>query len=191
MMAKRTALLGMLICCLTGATALGQAIAPTNQGDIGLFTMPTADNPRAGQFTLRRLRVARPAGRGPVLRRRSGQHSRLPADLRRGHARPGPDALVVGVRRVRRRRPQEPRRLAARRHQRDRVARPLRGHRGPQDPRRNQGQLHLRSRSRAFASACGWPATSRSAATRPSRSTRSARTPISSTRAARTGNGAA
>lgn len=53
MMAKRTALLGMLI-CLTGVTAFGQVgvVAPTSQGDIGLFTMPTADNPRAGQFTL-------------------------------------------------------------------------------------------------------------------------------------------
>lgn len=53
MMAKRTALLGMLI-CLTGVTAFGQiaVVAPNNQGDIGLFTMPTADNPRAGQFTL-------------------------------------------------------------------------------------------------------------------------------------------
>jgi outer membrane protein OmpA-like peptidoglycan-associated protein len=51
MMAKRTALLGMLI-CLTGVAAYGQvAVAPTNQGDIGLLTMPTADNPRAGQFT--------------------------------------------------------------------------------------------------------------------------------------------
>jgi outer membrane protein OmpA-like peptidoglycan-associated protein len=53
MMAKRTALLGMLI-CLTGVTAFGQVavVAPTSQGDIGLFTMPTADNPQAGQFTL-------------------------------------------------------------------------------------------------------------------------------------------
>ncbi|MEP6993635.1 MAG: OmpA family protein [Acidobacteriota bacterium] len=53
MMPKRTALLGMLI-CLTGVTAFGQVavVAPNNQGDIGLFTMPTADNPRAGQFTL-------------------------------------------------------------------------------------------------------------------------------------------
>jgi outer membrane protein OmpA-like peptidoglycan-associated protein len=51
MMAKRTALLGMLI-CLTGVAAYGQvAVAPTSQGDIGLLTMPTADNPRAGQFT--------------------------------------------------------------------------------------------------------------------------------------------
>ncbi len=52
MMVKRTALLGMLI-CLSGLTAFGQvAIAPTSQGDIGLLTMPTADNPQAGQFTL-------------------------------------------------------------------------------------------------------------------------------------------
>src|SRR6202158_5412290 len=53
MMAKRTALLGMLI-CLTGVAAFGQVgvVAPNSQGDIGLFTMPTADNPRAGQFTL-------------------------------------------------------------------------------------------------------------------------------------------
>jgi outer membrane protein OmpA-like peptidoglycan-associated protein len=52
MMAKRTALLGMLI-CLTGVAAFGQVavVAPSSQGDIGLFTMPTADNPRAGQFT--------------------------------------------------------------------------------------------------------------------------------------------
>ena len=53
MMAKRTALLGMLI-CLTGAVAFGQpaVIAPTTGGDVGLFTMSTADSPRAGQFTI-------------------------------------------------------------------------------------------------------------------------------------------
>ena len=53
MMAKRTALLGMLI-CLTGVAAFGQpaVVAPNTGGDIGLFTMSTADNPRAGQFTL-------------------------------------------------------------------------------------------------------------------------------------------
>ena len=57
MMAKRTVLLGMLI-CLTAGAAFGQVgvgaavVAPTTEGDIGLLTMPTADNPRAGQFTL-------------------------------------------------------------------------------------------------------------------------------------------
>ncbi len=57
MMAKRTVLLGMLI-CLTAGAAFGQVgvgaavVAPSSQGDIGLLTMPTADNPRAGQFTL-------------------------------------------------------------------------------------------------------------------------------------------
>jgi OOP family OmpA-OmpF porin len=53
MMAKRTVLLGMLI-CLTGVAAFGQpaVVAPNVNGDIGLFTMSTADNPRAGQFTL-------------------------------------------------------------------------------------------------------------------------------------------
>src|SRR5215813_2973586 len=53
MLSKRTALLGMLI-CLTGAVAFGQpaVVAPTVGGDIGLFTMTTADAPRAGQFTL-------------------------------------------------------------------------------------------------------------------------------------------
>lgn len=52
MMSKRTALLGMLL-ALTGAFAFGQpaVIAPTTGGDIGLLTMPTADSPRAGQFT--------------------------------------------------------------------------------------------------------------------------------------------
>jgi outer membrane protein OmpA-like peptidoglycan-associated protein len=53
MMAKRTVLLGMLI-CLTGVVAFGQpaVVAPNAGGDIGLFTMSTADGPRAGQFTL-------------------------------------------------------------------------------------------------------------------------------------------
>ncbi|MEP6471145.1 MAG: OmpA family protein [Acidobacteriota bacterium] len=50
MKAKRSALLALLF-CLVGASAFAQ-IAPNNQGDIGLFTMPTADNPRAGQLTL-------------------------------------------------------------------------------------------------------------------------------------------
>ena len=50
MKAKRTALLGILV-CLIGAAASAQ-IAPSNSGDIGLFTIPTADVPRAGQFTL-------------------------------------------------------------------------------------------------------------------------------------------
>ncbi len=53
MMAKRTVLLGMLF-CLTAVAAFGQpaVVAPNANGDIGLFTMSTADNPRAGQFTL-------------------------------------------------------------------------------------------------------------------------------------------
>jgi outer membrane protein OmpA-like peptidoglycan-associated protein len=53
MTSKRTVLLGMLI-GLIGAIAFGQpaVIAPTTGGDIGLFTMSTADSPRAGQFTL-------------------------------------------------------------------------------------------------------------------------------------------
>jgi len=50
MKAKRTALLGILV-CLIGAAASAQ-IAPSSTGDIGLFTIPTADTPRAGQFTL-------------------------------------------------------------------------------------------------------------------------------------------
>ena len=50
MKAKRSALL-VLVLCLVGASAFAQ-IAPNNQGDIGLFTMPTADSPRGGQLTL-------------------------------------------------------------------------------------------------------------------------------------------
>jgi len=50
MKAKRSALLA-LVFCMVGASAFAQ-IAPNNQGDIGLFTMPTADNPRGGQLTL-------------------------------------------------------------------------------------------------------------------------------------------
>lgn len=50
MKAKRTALLGMFV-CLIGAAASAQ-IAPSTSGDIGLFTIPTADVPRAGQLTL-------------------------------------------------------------------------------------------------------------------------------------------
>lgn len=49
MKAKRAALLGLLA-CLIGATASAQ-LAPNYQGDIGLFTMPTADTPRAGTLT--------------------------------------------------------------------------------------------------------------------------------------------
>jgi outer membrane protein OmpA-like peptidoglycan-associated protein len=54
MMAKRTVLLAMLICLTGVVAAFGQpaVVAPNANGDIGLFTMPTADNPRAGQFTL-------------------------------------------------------------------------------------------------------------------------------------------
>jgi outer membrane protein OmpA-like peptidoglycan-associated protein len=49
MKVKRAALLGLLA-CLIGASASAQ-IAPGNQGDIGLFTMPSADTPRAGMLT--------------------------------------------------------------------------------------------------------------------------------------------
>ena len=47
---RRSALAGMLV-CLGAATASAQ-VAPNNQGDIGLFTMPNADSPRPGQLTL-------------------------------------------------------------------------------------------------------------------------------------------
>ncbi len=50
MKAKRTALLGVLV-SLIGATAWAQ-LAPNTGGDIGLFTMPTADQPEPGHFTL-------------------------------------------------------------------------------------------------------------------------------------------
>jgi outer membrane protein OmpA-like peptidoglycan-associated protein len=50
MKAKRTALLGMFV-CLIGAAASAQ-LAPSNSGDIGLFTIPSADTPRSGQLTL-------------------------------------------------------------------------------------------------------------------------------------------
>jgi hypothetical protein len=57
-MSKRSVLLGLLI-ALSSAVASAQVgvgtgvvIAPATGGDIGLLTMPTADNPRAGQFTL-------------------------------------------------------------------------------------------------------------------------------------------
>ena len=53
-MAKRTVLLGMLICLVVAAAAYAQpaVIAPNTGGDIGLITMTTADGPRAGNFTL-------------------------------------------------------------------------------------------------------------------------------------------
>ena len=50
MKAKRTALLGVLA-CLVGAFASAQ-VAPDIGGDIGLFTIPTADQPLPGHFTL-------------------------------------------------------------------------------------------------------------------------------------------
>jgi outer membrane protein OmpA-like peptidoglycan-associated protein len=49
MKVKRSALAGLLV-CLAGATASAQ-VAPNYQGDIGLFTMPVAASPRAGQLT--------------------------------------------------------------------------------------------------------------------------------------------
>jgi outer membrane protein OmpA-like peptidoglycan-associated protein len=49
MKAKRAALLGLFV-CLLGANASAQ-IAPNSQGDIGLFTMPSAYTPRAGAWT--------------------------------------------------------------------------------------------------------------------------------------------
>jgi outer membrane protein OmpA-like peptidoglycan-associated protein len=50
MKANRRAFFGLLV-CLSSAVATAQ-MAPNNQGDIGLFTMPSADTPRAGQLTL-------------------------------------------------------------------------------------------------------------------------------------------
>jgi len=50
MKANRKALLGLIVCA-SSAIASAQ-IAPNNQGDIGLFTMPSADTPRAGSITL-------------------------------------------------------------------------------------------------------------------------------------------
>ena len=82
MMAKRTVLLAMLI-CLTGVVAFGQVgvavVAPTEQGDIGLLTIPTGDNPRAGQFTLGMYglleqRVAGPLAVGDIDRIRVFRH---------------------------------------------------------------------------------------------------------------------
>jgi OOP family OmpA-OmpF porin len=49
-MVKRSALLAVLI-SISGGAAFAQ-IAPNNQGDIGLFTMPTAHTPGSGQLTL-------------------------------------------------------------------------------------------------------------------------------------------
>jgi outer membrane protein OmpA-like peptidoglycan-associated protein len=56
-MAKRTVLLGMLICVIAASVfgqgiGTGVAVTPNNEGDIGLFTMPTGDTPRAGTLTL-------------------------------------------------------------------------------------------------------------------------------------------
>ncbi|HYB54463.1 MAG TPA: hypothetical protein VEG84_11410, partial [Thermoanaerobaculia bacterium] len=50
MKAKRAALLGMLACLISAAASA--QLATNNQGDIGLFTMPTADQPQPGHFTL-------------------------------------------------------------------------------------------------------------------------------------------
>ena len=100
MMAKRTVLLGMLI-CLTGVAAFGQpaAIAPNVGGDIGLFTMSTADNPRAGQFTLGFYAWYSAADRRAVLRGSAGQDALLRPVRRHGVPGTRPDQLVVGLRR--------------------------------------------------------------------------------------------
>lgn len=52
MMAKRSALLAVLLSLSVAGGAAFAQIAPNNQGDIGLFTMPTAHTPRSGQLTL-------------------------------------------------------------------------------------------------------------------------------------------
>jgi OOP family OmpA-OmpF porin len=68
MMAKRTVLLGMLICATTIA-AFGQPanVAPTVGGDVGLITIPSGDNPRAGQFTLGMYAWYQPQIAGPFF----------------------------------------------------------------------------------------------------------------------------
>ena len=68
MMAKRTVFLGMLICA-TSVAAFGQpaVVAPQVGGDIGLFTMSTADNPRASQFTLGMYAWYQPQIAGPFF----------------------------------------------------------------------------------------------------------------------------
>ncbi|HMF10241.1 MAG TPA: OmpA family protein [Thermoanaerobaculia bacterium] len=48
MKANRRAFLGLLV-CLSSAVATAQ-MAPSNKGDIGLFTMPSADTPAAGSL---------------------------------------------------------------------------------------------------------------------------------------------
>ena len=50
MKATRTALLAMLLCLMAAASRA--QTAPNNGGDLGLFTMPTATSPRAGQLVL-------------------------------------------------------------------------------------------------------------------------------------------
>ena len=50
MKANCKALFGLIL-GLSSAVVSAQ-IAPSNQGDVGLFTMPTADTARPGQFTL-------------------------------------------------------------------------------------------------------------------------------------------
>ncbi len=68
MMAKRTVFLGMLICA-TSVAAFGQpaVVAPQVGGDIGLFTMSTADNPRASQFTFGGYAWYQPQIAGPFF----------------------------------------------------------------------------------------------------------------------------
>jgi outer membrane protein OmpA-like peptidoglycan-associated protein len=58
-----------MLICLVGAAAYAQpaVIAPNTGGDIGLFTMTTADGPRAGQFTLGFYGWYAPQIAGPYL----------------------------------------------------------------------------------------------------------------------------
>jgi outer membrane protein OmpA-like peptidoglycan-associated protein len=51
MKATRTALLATLLCLVAAAASQAQP-APNNGGDFGLFTMPTAAGPRAGQLVV-------------------------------------------------------------------------------------------------------------------------------------------
>ena len=146
--------------------------------------MPTADNPRAGQFTLGFYRLEGAARRGDLSDFDQGCEHRLFSHWAgEGSIGLGMTTLVD----LRERRAGSVARAgeagAAASSTESRSADQFDRRRGPQDPHRNQDQLRVRGGSRIFGSASGWPPTSPWATRRSGRTSRRRRRQINSRRA--------
>ena len=142
MKAKRTALL-VVLACLIGAVAPAQ-LAVNNQGDVGLFTIPTADQPLPGHFTLGaygwldQMVAGDLPGNNTLFRDRTYRHAAGEFSLGFGFTQ-----VLVDLRELRRRELPQPRRLAGRRHQRNAPSGAVLLQRGDEGSLRNEGHALL------------------------------------------------